>query len=502
MADENIFHQLAAQDAGAKSTAATATTPTEQNIFHVLAANNADGTNPDIGTIGGQPVNLRTGIGASQAAQSQAATRLSRPILNEPPDISNVLEQPSSGGSLIPHDEIKRQGKEGLKTAAVMAGASIAPELLPEMEGSGILAYLGRLLARSGAAGAGAGVGSATGQAATGENPFSKENLKETGEVAGTTALASVPFEALGGLVKTKMGRSAVNQSLGAQTRDITYGNPARALIDEGIGNVTSGDYEAYKSALRAGKSPADAAHAAGGRFAAVSQRISEYAPQLDKMLAQSTKVIPVADAIDAPLHQAALDIINNRAMTDAEKDAAINQLGSLQKSLKEGLGQTATPLELNRIKQQIGKRVNWGGTVSITDEVKPAYRALYGNINKLVSDAVPEARELNERLSNLLAAHGDLDTLMKAEEVGRGGGLTGGKIGTTMVGVAEREAGRVLPGVSKAAKASALPARTAAAAATEHWVKVQTSDKQMWEVHPEDVAELQRRDPGAKILQ
>src|SRR5207247_10463122 len=95
-----------------------------------------------------------------------------------------------------------------------------------------------------------------------------------------------------------------------------------------------------------------------------------------------------------------------------AEKDAAINQLGAVQKSLKEGLGQTATPLELNKIKQQIGKRVNWGGTVSITDEVKPAYRALYGNINKLVSDAVPEARDLNERLSNPLAAHGHLEPL------------------------------------------------------------------------------------------
>ncbi len=32
-------------------------------------------------------------------------------------------------------------------------------------------------------------------------------------------------------------------------------------------------------------------------------------------------------------------------------------------------------------------------------------------------------------------------------------------------------------------------------------WVRVQTSDKKMWEVHPEDVAELQRRDPTAKIL-
>src|SRR6266446_6127140 len=32
-------------------------------------------------------------------------------------------------------------------------------------------------------------------------------------------------------------------------------------------------------------------------------------------------------------------------------------------------------------------------------------------------------------------------------------------------------------------------------------WVRVQTSDKKMYEVHPEDLAELQRRDPGAKIL-
>jgi hypothetical protein len=202
-----------------------------------------------------------------------------------------------------------------------------------------------------------------------------------------------------------------------------------------------------------------------------VSQRINEYAPQLESMLAQSTKLIPVADAIDVPLHQAAIDIINNRAMTDAEKDAAINQLGALQKSLKEGLGTHVSPLELNRIKQLIGKRVNWGGTVSITDEVKPAYRALYGNINKLISTAVPEARELNERLSNLLA---------------------------TAMGIAEKGAGRVLPLASKVA----TPARTAAAVATSDWIQVQTSDGRKYEVHPEDVAELPRRDSKAKVIQ
>ncbi len=466
---------------------------------------------PDVTTIGGQPVNLKTGVGATQAAVNQAGAVAPEALDKTQETFTYPAAGP--GGPLVSTKvspqkarQLEAEGRDARmdagKQTLIAGGAMIAPELLPEMAGSGFLAYLGRLLARAGASGVGAGVGTSAGQAATGENPLKPENLKEAGQVAGTTALVSVPFEALSGLSKTKIGRSAINQSLGAQTRDITYGNPAKALVDEGIGSVTSGDFEQYKAALKAGKTPADAAHAAGGRFAAVSQRINEYAPQLEKMLAQSTKTIPVADAIDAPLHQAALDIINNRAMTDAEKDAAINQLGALQKSLREGLGSNVSPLELNRIKQSIGKRVNWGGTVSITDEVKPAYRSLYGNMNRLISDAVPEARELNERLSNLLAAHGDLETLMKAEEVGRGGGIAGGKVGSTVMGVAEREAGRVLPGASDAANAAAMPARAGTAVGTEHWVHVQTSDGKKYEVHPEDLAELQRRDPKAKVIQ
>jgi hypothetical protein len=76
-----------------------------------------------------------------------------------------------------------------------------------------------------------------------------------------------------------------INQSLGAQTRDITYGNPAKALIDEGIHDVATGDFEAYKDALRSGKTPAEASKAAGGRFASVNQPIEEYGPRLEKVL-------------------------------------------------------------------------------------------------------------------------------------------------------------------------------------------------------------------------
>jgi len=149
--------------------------------------------------------------------------------------------------------------------------------------------------------GAGAGVGNSAGQAITGDNPLSTENLKESGKIAATQAILSAPFEAVGGLPQTKLGRSMINQSLGAQTRDITYGNPAKALIDEGINDVATGDFEAYKDALRSGKTPAEASKAASGRFASVNQRIEEYGPRLEKVLSQSQQTIPVADAIDAP---------------------------------------------------------------------------------------------------------------------------------------------------------------------------------------------------------
>ncbi len=242
------------------------------------------------------------------------------------------------------------------------------------------------------------------------------------------------------------MGRSAINQSLGAQTRDVTYGNPAQALLKEGITDVPTGDYEAYKAALRAGKSPLEAAQAAGGRFASVNQRIAELAPQLDKVLSKSQTLIPVQDVIDKPLENAAFEIMRNPAMTDAEKDAAINQLGALQKTLKQGLGPNATPSQLQIIKQAVGNRVNWGGNIAVTDEVKPAYRAVYATLKDAISKAVPESAPSNERLTNLLAAQHDLHTLAMAEEVGRGGGVASGKIGTSLAGMAERSAGRVLP--------------------------------------------------------
>jgi hypothetical protein len=426
-------------------------------------------------------------------------------------EISPMEEAIGSGGAgglgFRPNrtPEEKQQITSSLvKNAAVTGGTLAAPALLPEMAGGGILGFVGRILTKAGLSGVGAGAGNITSQVLAGDDPLSREHLIETGKIAGFTSALAVPFESLGALAATKAGRGAINASLGASSRDLTYANPARALLREEIHDIGTGDWEAYQSALRAGKAPSEAAQSAGGRFAAVSQRINELTPRLGKLLNESTAKIPVANVIDKPLEDAAIEIIQNNAMTDPEKMAAIGKLGDLQKSLKEGLiktspigspaynqinswaqraasgdqvalnslkslseqtidiedanfagqklralgiptqaGDYATPAQLQTIKQGVGNRVNWGGTSAITDDVKAAYRSVYGSLKEAIHRSVPGSAEIDNRLTDLLGASRDLVSQAKAEE--------GGKIPFSAVRVGQREVGRILPATTNA---------------------------------------------------
>jgi hypothetical protein len=271
--------------------------------------------------------------------------------------------------------------------------------------------------------------------------------------VGASTAALSAPFETVAALAGTKMARSMINQSLGATARDVTYGNPAKAIVNEGINSVSTGDWEAYKDALRAGQTPDQAAQAAGGRFAAIFKKVSSLSETVNNNLAQSSTRLSVDDIINKPLDDATIGIISNRSMTPLEKDAALNQLGGLQKSLTEGLGSEVSLVEAQRIKHQIGDRVNWGGATAVTDEVKPAYKQVYGTIKDAINAAAPDTAALNERLTNLMAAKNDVEMLARAEEVGRGAGIARGVIGETIPGMIEATAGRTLPGAAAAAR-------------------------------------------------
>ena len=335
------------------------------------------------------------------------------------------------------------------KPLLIGTGSAVAPELLPEMGlGGSLLSRAVPWLARAAASGGGTAAGTILGQAATGQNPLETPQLKETGQnaaLAGGSELALGALPLLGG---AKLGRGMINASVGATARDVIYGNPAKALLNEGIKTPVTGDIELFKQAMRSGASPSDALVAAGGRAGAISQRINQLAPQLDAALQGSNSTISTAQTIDRPLNDAAAAIINNRAMTETEKDAAINQIGALQKALKENLPANITSLQANQIKQAIGDRVNWGGNIAVGDEIKPAYRAVYGALKNAVNKAVPETAGINERLTDLLAAQSDVKKLMGVEEVGFGKGV----MGSAVTGIARRlEAigGRAIPAAS-----------------------------------------------------
>ena len=182
-------------------------------------------------------------------------------------------------------------------------------------------------------------------------------------------------------------------------------------MVDEAIWNLAKGDCQVYRTALQQGKSATEAAQAAGGQLAVVHRRLSDYTIKLEAVLSESKAIINVEETIDAPLEHSVLEIISNGAMSDLEKDAAIQELGAIQEWVKRGLQGDITPVQANRIALTIGDRLNWGGTADVSEEFKAVYRALYRRLKTAICTAVPEARDLHDRLTNLYAAKSDLES-------------------------------------------------------------------------------------------
>jgi hypothetical protein len=193
-------------------------------------------------------------------------------------------------------------------------------------------------------------------------------------------------------------------------TRDLTYGNAAKALVDEAIWNMAAGDFELYKTALRQGRAPIEAALAAGGQLAIVHRKISEYTIKLEAALFESKARISREEAVDKPFEQATQEIIASDALDDAAKDTAMEHIGALQESINKGLESEISPLQAHRIACAIGERVNWGTSASLGEELRPAYRAVYGSVRSALRRSAPHVQMLEERLVNLFAARADLD--------------------------------------------------------------------------------------------
>ena len=391
------------------------------------------GLNPEI--------NAARGFGKEALSTLGGATSAIGSVLNKIPGVGETLA-PSTGltaekqalaGATQLHGAAEHVGAgveeigewmlgdEALKGAASFAKiAKNAPGLLRLMEEYPNAAKLIMGTTKGAAIG---GTQAGLKAEAHGEEPAAAAKAGAEGGAAGGAF-----GEAVEGALESKIARSFVNRSLGTSARDVTYGNPAKALLDENIKNPKTGDIESYKSALRDGASLEDAAQAAGGRIASINGKINELKPQLDDILSKSNARIPFYDVAKKPIEDARAAIADNPAMTQKEKDLADGQLGELLQSMeKKYKGTALTPEQANSLKSAIGDRVKWSGASAVGDEVKPVYRQLYGSLKNAVHAAVPEAGPLDERLTNLLSAWDDVVPLARKEEVGAGTGVTAG---------------------------------------------------------------------------
>ena len=220
---------------------------------------------------------------------------------------------------------------------------------------------------------------------------------------------AYVPSKTAGGLAARKVERET-NPTQRRPARDLTYGDCAKALVDETIWNMRTGDYDVYRTALEQGKPATEAAQSAGGQLAIVHRRISEYTLKIEAVLSESKATINVREVIDKPFEHAVLKIISNVAMSDAEKDAAMDHLGTFQQQINRGLDREVAPLQAYRIGRLIGDRASWGTRSCLSEELESTFRAVYASIRNALRAAVPEAYDLDERLANLCAARADLE--------------------------------------------------------------------------------------------
>jgi hypothetical protein len=151
-------------------------------------------------------------------------------------------------------------------------------------------------------------------------------------------------------------------------------------------------------------------------RCATIDRLIGDLTTQLENIFSQAQAAISPADTIDTPLEQAALEVIGNPAMSETQKDAAVQQLGALQESLKHDAGQEMTPLVAHRIKETV--RTCLSRDSSIVDEAKPGYRAAHDSLQKAIHAAVPKAKHIEERLANLLKMKAELENPPQAKEL------------------------------------------------------------------------------------
>jgi hypothetical protein len=153
---------------------------------------------------------------------------------------------------------------------------------------------------------------------------------------------------------------------------------------------------------------PVRPAKPSGERRASINRLIGELTTELEDNLAQSETLISAIETVDAPLEQALQEIIASGSLSDAQKDAATQQLGALQEFLKQSTSVEIAALKAYRLCQTVQGYLR--SDINIVAGAKPGYRAVCESLQAAIYSAAPKTKHLEERLANMLSMKAELE--------------------------------------------------------------------------------------------
>jgi hypothetical protein len=196
--------------------------------------------------------------------------------------------------------------------------------------------------------------------------------------------------------------QGSINRSVGATAKDVAFGDPSKALVDENIswpGNR--------------------------GRLVQVNAKLNQVGNALDAKLQAAPGSVDVLNELDPVFTKYREEIRLSNATPQLKAQMSHDLDALIDTAAEHAPSGQASIAELNEIKQAIGDSVNWTkrpAGMELSDTILSAYKEAYAALKNKVNDAIgPDGAALNQRFSNLKSAQNALREEVKTARAGQG---------------------------------------------------------------------------------
>src|SRR5574341_1799950 len=211
---------------------------------------------------------------------------------------------------------------------------------------------------------------------------------KELGPRELGAAAVSAAFPGAGALLTklTKGGRTLIKSTLRPNLSQFAHGaDPVKGVLDEGI---MAGSQEGL-----AAKTAAKASELQEAQATALAANPNGNAP-----------IIPRKEILQ-PLYDSARDAIDSAALTPQEKAKVARKINGLVTTIWQTMPTKITPAAALELRKEYQQAINWVAKNNVRQWEKDAKVAVYHKINEMLDQVVPEVRQFDARLHNVIPA-------------------------------------------------------------------------------------------------